>query len=112
MANEAKAKQRDKQGTYELSEAINGKSSWKSATQAIWYYPEYKDWGIGALSDIGTHDRGITSIGDGKYDCPQQVPKDHWKYFDGSEWQQARSYDASFQCTGTSNFWIHNIRKK
>ena len=99
MANEALAEQSSKQGTYQLSEEINGKPSWKSSTQAIWYYPEYKDWMIGPLSSIGTSLRGITSTGDGEYDCPLQVPKDKWKYWDGSEWQEAGSNDVNFQCT-------------
>ena len=100
MANEALVHQSDRQGIYQLSQEINGKPSWKSGTQAIWYYPEYKDWAIGSLSDIGTSIRGITSIGDGEYDCPQQVPKDKWKYYEGSDWQKAGSNDISFQCTG------------
>ena len=100
MTNEALAKQSSKQGTYQLSEKINGTPSWKSATQAIWYYPDFNDWMIGPLSSIGTDFRGITSSGDGEYDCPQQVPKDKWKYYDGTEWQVVSSNDVSFQCTG------------
>ena len=100
MANDALAEQSIRQGTYQLSEEINGKPSWKSATQAIWYYPDFKDWAIGSLSDIGTNFRGITSVDyNVENDCPQEVPKDKWKYWDGSEWQAASSNDVSFQCT-------------
>ena len=38
------------QGTYQLSEQINGKPSWKSSTNAIWWYPEGKGWLIGYIS--------------------------------------------------------------
>ena len=68
----------NKQTTYQLSEEINGKSSWKSATQDIWYYPEWKKWLIGSI----TGNFMINSVGDTVvYDCPQQVPKDKWKYY-------------------------------
>ena len=99
LANEALAHQFNRQGTYQLSEEINGKPSWKSGTEAIWYYPDFKEWAIGPLSDIGTSNRGISSKYDGEYDCPQQVPE--WSYWDGTEWQNAGSNDVSLQCTGT-----------
>ena len=93
-------KQSSKQGTYEFSETINGKSTWKSATQAIWYYPRYKDWFIGSISKIGTTTAGIHSVADTDYDCPQQVPKDKWKFYDGTFWQTFSSNDINFHCAG------------
>ena len=97
------AKQRNKQGIYELSETINGKSSWKSATQAIWYYPEHNIWAIGSLSDIGRIPNwGISSFGPPytKYDSPQKVPKDKWNYWDGKHFALASSTDIIIQCLG------------
>ena len=88
-----------RQATYELSENINGKPSWKSETLAIWYRPKFKTWLIGKVSNIGTSIAGIASVDKTEYDCPQQVPKDKWKYLDGSAWQAASSNDVSFQCT-------------
>ena len=100
LANEALAYQWDKQGTYELSEAINGKPSWKSVTQAIWYNPWLKDWRIGELLSSGANYRGISSIANVEYDCPQQVIKDHWEYYNGSDVPKSYSNDVCIQCTG------------
>ena len=100
LANDALAEQSDRRGTYQLSENINGKPSWKSGTQAIWYYSQQKYWMIGPVSEIGTNTGWIYSATDTEYDCPQQVPKDKWKYWDGSKWQKAGSNDVSFQCIG------------
>ena len=103
MANEALANQNGRQGPYQFYKNINGKPSWKSETNAIWYYPEYKDWMIGPFENIGTDIRGITTwwqIGDEDYDCPQQVPSDKWVYMDvNGEWQYASSNDVSILCT-------------
>ena len=100
LANEALAYQWDKQGTYQLSEAINGKPSWISGAQAIWYNPEFKDWMIGALPGNGTNFRGITCADNVEHECPQQVRKDHWEYYNGSDVPKSYSNDVSIQCTG------------
>ena len=88
-------------GTYQLSGNINGKSSWNLGTQpqAIWYSPN-KYWIFGPISEIGTSSGWIYSATDIEYDCPQQVPKNKGKYYDGSEWQDASSNDVSIQCPG------------
>ena len=101
MANEALAKQSSQQGTYQLSEEINGKPSWKSETQAIWYQPKFKNWIIGKVSNRGTSIAGIVSVDKTEYDCPQQVPKDAWMYavVDGTQ-HKASPNDVSIQCTG------------
>ena len=103
LANEALAQQSNKKGIYQLFEEINGKPSWKSGTQAIWYYPDFNQWMIGPLSSIGTSNRGITSTGN-MHDCPLQVPKDKWKYYikdgDGERWQYANSNDIIIECEG------------
>ena len=101
MANEPLAKQSERQGTYELSEAINGKPSWKSGTKAIWY-SQYKQWIFGKTSNIGTNYGVIFSFAN--TDCPQQVKASGniWKYWDGSEWQEANLNDINFQCASKS----------
>ena len=104
MVNEALTYQWDKQGTYELSAEINGKASWKSATQAIWYNSTFKNWMIGALSKNEDVFRGITSIDNLEYDCPQQVGNHHWKYHYGNDSLKSCSKDVTIQCTGTSKW--------
>ena len=100
LDNEALAYHGDKQGTYGLSEVINGKRSWKSVTHAIWYNSDFKDWRIGALSENGTNFRGITSIDNEEYDCPQEVPKQRWQYYFGDDVSKSCSTDVSIQCIG------------
>ena len=47
------------EGTYQLSTEVNGKESWTTSSNAIWYQPEYKDWligkrfGLDGLSGLG-----------------------------------------------------------
>ena len=100
LVNEALTYQWDKQGTYELSAEINGKASWKSATQAIWFNSTFKNWMIGALSKNEDDFRGITSIDNLEYDCPQQVGNLHWKYHYGNDTLKSCSKDVTIQCTG------------
>ena len=51
----------DLQGIYGLYKRTNGRSSWKSATKAIWYIPLAQHWAIGDLEDIGTVNSKIVS---------------------------------------------------
>ena len=90
------SKQGDRQGIYEFNGIVNGRISWKTSSQAIWYYPEFKDWAIGPLSDIGTSSRGITSVAnlDTKI---FNVPNNEWYYWD-SEWKVIKSGDITINC--------------
>lgn len=94
------------QGSFELFDLINGKLSWKSITHVIWYSPEFNDWNIGLLSNIGTdYDSDVeslsdvhsTSFGTVVYDCPVQVPKDMWHYYEQDEWKIANLGDIVLQ---------------
>ena len=51
----------DLQGIYGLYKRTNGRSSWKSATKAIWYIPLAQHWAIGDLEDIGTVNSKVVS---------------------------------------------------
>ena len=55
---------------------------------------------IGQISSLGKNTAWIYSVAKTEYDCPQQVPMDKWKYWNGNEWQKAGSNDISFQCIG------------
>ena len=109
MANEVLIKHHKLQGTYEISNTVNGKSSWKQKTHqsekhAIWYNSIRKSWVIGYNydEDIGTMNALIYSKQRyTEYDCPQQVPKDTWKYYDKSwGWLNANSNDIIIECEG------------
>ena len=100
LKNDALTKKNFLEGIYEEHQTVNGKRSWKSVTHAIWYNSDFKDWRIGALSENGTNFRGITSIDNEEYDCPQEVPKQRWQYYFGDDVSKSCSTDVSIQCTG------------
>ena len=55
LTNGALTYQDEKQGTYEESVTVNGKTSWISTgnNMAIWYVPQFKEWAIGSALQIG-----------------------------------------------------------
>ena len=67
-----------KPGTYNLSSTINGKPSWTSESQAIWFIPQWNQWAIGPIDSLGTTTRGIRSSQYSK--DPQNVVS--WDYSD------------------------------
>ena len=52
----------DLQGIFQLSLTINGRPSWASTSNAIWYNPNDRTWVIGSLENVGTTKFGISSI--------------------------------------------------
>ena len=50
------------QGRYQIYPyQVNGKTSWKTGTHAIWFVPENDNWAIGILDSIGTEWNGMRS---------------------------------------------------
>ena len=49
------------EGSYQLDQIVNGRSSWISVSSAIWFIPDYNEWAIGKLGSIGTNWRSITA---------------------------------------------------
>ena len=66
------------QGIYGVYQTTNGRTSWKSGSKAIWYYPGLKEWFIGELEDIGTTTREISAYDDQGDRSPSDVPNDEW----------------------------------
>ena len=62
LKNDVLSIQDSRVGLYKKGGIVNGKRSWTTDSQAIWFVPQYLDWAIGPLKDIGTNFRGITSI--------------------------------------------------
>ena len=63
---------------------MNGKPSWVSNNQAIWWISQHNEWGIGDLKSLGTDIRGITAVTGDK--SKSGLPNDQkytWKYWDG-----------------------------
>ena len=62
------------EGSYEVSEKINGEATWVLYSKAIWYSQRANVWVIGDLSRIGTHIGGIFSSGkNGRFSCPYEA---------------------------------------
>ena len=84
LKNGALEKQSGMQGLYQASDCYNGRKSWTSSLNSIWYVPEYQEWYFGPLDGIGL---GIISIGhQGDLNCPYNVTNDNWQYWDGRFW--------------------------
>ena len=98
MRNDALASKGSLQGIYALQQIINGKTSWKSASKAIWYYPDGGNkWFLGDLKDIGNKSQEIRAyIGNDNMN-PSDISTDDWRYYEMNEWK--RSYgDIIVQC--------------
>ena len=81
LDNEDKSLQGEREGTYEEYQNVNGKRSWKSTANAIWYVPKFKSWAIGSLDGIGGDIRGIISSDETGDNNPYNVPYNEWWYY-------------------------------
>ena len=94
LKNNALALHELKPGTYDLSSPINGKPSWTSESQAIWFILQWNQWAIGPIDSLGTTSRGIRSSQYSK--DPQNVVS--WDYNDiESGWWSAEN-DILVEC--------------
>ena len=78
LKNDVLASKGSLQGIYGVYQTINGRTSWKSGSNSIWYIPDYDDWLIGDLEGIGTKTREIKSNGDQGDRSPSDVPNNEW----------------------------------
>ena len=81
LKNDVLSKQGSHQGTYQINKIVNGRLSWKSVTNAIWYCPADNSWSIGSLDLIGSIHCGIALWAGEGVKTPDQVPDETWKYF-------------------------------
>ena len=88
------------QGTYQKSAYVNGKPSWVSNNQAIWWISEYNEWAIGDLTSLGTDIRGITAVTDNKTKSGlPENPTHTWKYWNGASFVTVPdANDISVEC--------------
>ena len=68
------------QGIYGIHQTSNGRTSWKSATKAIWFVQDWNDWLIGNMNDIGTKTNQIRSRGNQDVRSPADMPNGDWTY--------------------------------
>ena len=82
------------QGTYELSESVNGKPSWTSQSTAIWYSQDDNDWEIGNLNDIGKN-LGVIITNEMLLGANENSK---WGYNNGEMWKELDTNDFSIEC--------------
>ena len=102
-----------KQGIYQRAGKVNGKTSWISTTNALWYNPASADWMIGSVGTLGISG-GISSTGNqGKSSCPYNVANNSWQYAANGVWTIADANDVSIEClTGNEIFQIFSYTYK
>ena len=106
LKNKAFEAQPQTQDAYRRSGWVNGKASWISEYQAIWYFPDNKEWSVGDLVNLGTWDRRISSSGDEWADkLPYEIPSDKFWYSDDG-WKKPGANDIIIDCIdGKGNFF-------
>ena len=100
LENNALVAQGSMEGIYHNASMVNGKASWTSTIQAIWY--SQGSWYISYLHDIGGDVSAIS--GDDGNQCPFNVPSEKWRYVAANgQWTSAGPNEISVQCL-TGNF--------
>ena len=89
------------EGSFELSEKINGEPTWVSNSNAIWYSQSENVWYIGALSDIGERTSGIVAFKKGGFSCPYEATIDVINFYNShtETTEPDTSKDITIQCT-------------
>ena len=103
LENDVKDKWNEYEGIYTFQGFSNEMDYWVDAEgeNAIWFYPDYKDWLIG--TDIGTGYSGISSGNNLKTKCPNNEGYVlSWIYTDGSSWIPTN--DVFIKCANEDDF--------
>ena len=109
LKNKAFEEQYRVQDVYQLSKLVNGKASWISKYQAIWYIPECKTWGVGDIVVLGNTTRRLSSNGDqwvSKF--PYEIPNDQFWYYD-DDWKKPGANDISIDCIDGKGISFYSI---
>ena len=98
LEGDAKKQVGEYEGSYIYDGNINGKIYWLKTDekQAIWYYPEYKEWAFGKKNNLGKKWRFITGLTTTDTTCPNNAST--WKYWNGDIW--ITTNDPQFSCEG------------
>ena len=104
LDNNALVAQYNKEGIYHNSSMVNGRASWTSTFQAIWYHQVSNLWAIGLLDNIGTSAAGIKS--DYSSGCPFDLSSEKWQYWYNDGWTSAEANEINVDCL-KGNFSNH-----
>ena len=95
------------QGTYQISETLNGKPSWEVSAKAIWYSSDINAWAIGSSMYVGSNSAIIMA-----YDYFGGLTDDQnvWMYYSYNQgaWMTSAPNDTSVQCCQTVIVSIKN----
>ena len=106
LKNNVLALHKLKPGTYNLSSTINGKPSWTSESQAIWFIPQWNQWAIGPIGNLGTTFRGMRSSQYNK--DPQNVV--FWEYnVKKSDWSSGGN-DIIVECFSMGMYYVIRVQ--
>ena len=99
-------KKKEFAGDYQISETVNGKPSWKSGENAIWFLPVQNNWMIGYWNKLGEDDGQIHASND--YGGLSDI-HNIWKYtVDDGPWiTPSSSNDVIITCSTGKN--LQNI---
>ena len=84
------------EGIYNISSMVNGKPSWTSMLNGIWYVSEHSLWMIGALDYIGQPTGGLYNLQADK--CPFNVPSEMWIYYSNG-WMYSGANETNVHCS-------------
>ena len=102
LKNEVSVEKKEFAGDYQISETVNGKPSWKSGENAIWFLPAKNNWLIGFWNKLGEDDGELYASNEyGVLTDNRNV----WKYSDNT-WITPDSSDVIISCsTGKNSQW-------
>ena len=97
-----------REGIYFNSSLVNGKPSWTSTSNAIWFVKglaSYSSgWMIGLLSSIGQGSPGMYS--ESVHLCPFDIPSEQWYYYSAENvWELAGQNEIKLECLTGSHFY-------
>ena len=94
LKNYVLSEQGNLKGIYQISDPINGKQSWISGLNAIWY--QQGDWQIGPTDDIGTTFCSMyaSDVNGGLDDNDNK-----WVYWSNNGWDWVDGNEVSIDCT-------------
>ena len=89
----ALAKQGLKKGVYVKADKENGKLSWTTGRNALWWRTKGL-WVVGPKESIGSDKYGLRA----RRDLPYPSLSNQWEYFDGKKWVKSKN-EISVKCT-------------
>ena len=100
VKNNASIYQYSREGSYEVSEKINGEPTWVSSSNAIWYSQSSNTWIIGELSGIGEPYGGVFAYEKGGFSCPYEATIDVIEFYNSQTdtFEPDISNDITIQC--------------